>query len=163
MSNRLNASHGGHSMSHCTMAAERGCTAAYVSAMSKLRQRKQSSIMEEYWRAQLHVPTMVFSRDKVVHCCSVVFVHACAIERCTKPLLGLYLDSRGSSYQKPEAQSQSTVPLHWDSCFSETILLPSLARHTPQSKRKRRSGELAYSELCQRNLNNLMFTSAVWI
>ena len=50
------------------------------------------------WRAQLSIT--VFSGDKVARYCFSRLVHTCSIERCTKPLLGLYLVSRGSSYQK---------------------------------------------------------------
>ena len=50
------------------------------------------------WRAQLSIA--VFSGDKVARYCFSRLVHTCSIERCTKPLLGLYLVLRGSSYQK---------------------------------------------------------------
>ena len=49
------------------------------------------------WRVQLS--TTVFSGDKVGRYSFNRLIHTCSIERCTKPLWGLYLVSRGSSYQ----------------------------------------------------------------
>ena len=45
----MQAMHGGHSVCPRIEAAERGSTAACVSAMAKLRQQKQSYLMEEYY------------------------------------------------------------------------------------------------------------------
>ena len=92
---------------------------ACASGMAKLRQQKQSSMMEEYYTSNpVYVVYNIYDRTLYK----------------TTLNLGLHLDSCGSSYQKTEAQSQSTVSLHWDSSILETTLLTlgQEARKTPK-------------------------------
>ena len=55
-----------------------------------------------------------FQGTKLVTTVSVMFVHTCSIECCTKTLVGLYLNLRGRSYQKQKLWSLCTgITTYW--------------------------------------------------
>ena len=65
-------------------------------------------LLATFYEERNYLCRTVFSGAKLFTTVSVVFVHTYSIERCTKPLMGLYLDLRGSNYQK------LTVQWEWD-------------------------------------------------
>ena len=91
------------------------------------------------WRVQLS--TTVFSGDKVACYCFSRLVHTCSIERCTKPLLGLYCILSRVAVATKNRSSKSK----YDDCtgiatFLETILLPLAQK--PRKHQKRRHFEV---------------------
>ena len=75
-----------------------------------------------------------FRGTKSVTTVSVIFVHTCSIECCTKTVVGLYLDLRGRSYQKQKIKVKVWCLCTGIAPFLETILLPlgQKPRETPK-------------------------------